>query len=121
MGMALVRAHEATGDGMYLDRARQMAAFILTELKNPAGGFYDIRAQDSASLKLRLTLIEQNGAAASFFLALARATGEEIYRDAVLWAFRHVTDNFQEDGIHAATLGRALQEYLLPHTATRKY
>ena len=120
MGMALVRAHEATGDGMYLDRARQMVAFILTELKNPAGGFYDIRAQDSASLKLRLTLIEQNGAAASFFLALAGATGKEIYRNAALWVFQHFTENFQENGIHAATLGRALQEYLLPHTATRR-
>jgi uncharacterized protein YyaL (SSP411 family) len=121
MGMALVRAHEATGDGMYLDRARQMAAFILTELKNPAGGFYDIRAQDSAALKLRLILFEQNGAAASFFLALAGTTGEEIYRDAALWAFQHFTDNFQENGIHAATLGRALQEYLIPQTATRRY
>ena len=74
---------------MYLDRARQMAAFILTELKNPAGGFYDICAQDSASLKLRLTLIEQNGAAASFFLSLAQATKDAKYRDAAHWALAH--------------------------------
>lgn len=121
MGLALLRAKVATGDVKYLDRARQLAEFIITELKNPAGGFYDIRAQDSAALKLRLTLIEQNGAAASFFLALADATSEEIYRDAALWAFPHFTDNFQENGIHSATFGRALQKYLRPHTATRSY
>ena len=121
MGIALLRAHDATGGADYLDRARLLAEFILTELKNPAGGFYDIHAQDSASLKLRLTLIEQNGAAASFFLALTQTTGKESYRNAALWAFQHFTENFQENGIHAATLGRALQEYLLPHTATRRY
>ena len=48
MGIALLRAYAVTGRAAYLDRARQLAEFILTELNNPAGGFYDIRAQDSA-------------------------------------------------------------------------
>ncbi len=121
MGLALSRAYQVTGDAQYEERARWLAEFILVEMKNPAGGFYDICAHDSALLKLRLTLVEQIGAAASFFLALADANGKDIYRDAALWAFQHSTGNFQEYGIHAAAFGRALQEYLGRDTATRSY
>ena len=112
MGFALLRAHEVTGDGEYVNKAHRLADFIITELKNPAGGYYDIPAPDAASLKLRLTLIEQNGAAASFLLAFAEATGEESFRDAPLWVFQHFTSNFGEFGVHAASLGRALQQYV---------
>jgi uncharacterized protein len=112
MGSAWLRAYTVTGSVDYLDRARRLAEFILTELKNPAGGFYDIRAQNSASLKVRLTLIEQNGAAASFFLALARATNDAKYRDASRWALNAVSGEFTSYGIHAAEFGRALGEWL---------
>ena len=76
MGSALLLAHAITGDVLYLERAKELATFILTRLKNPAGGYYDICTPGAAYLKLRLTLIEQNGPAASFFLALAEATGD---------------------------------------------
>jgi uncharacterized protein YyaL (SSP411 family) len=89
-----------------------LAQFILTELKNPAGGYYDIGGEDAASLKLRLTLIEQNGAAASFYLQLAAATQDEEYRDAALWALRSFTGDFAQYGVHAAPFGRALGEFL---------
>jgi uncharacterized protein YyaL (SSP411 family) len=112
MGSALLRAYAVTGDVAHLDRARQLAEFILTELSNPAGGFYDIRAQDSAALRLRLTLIEQNGAAASFFLALAQATSDAKYRAAVRHAFSAVFGDFAQFGVHAAPFGRALEECL---------
>jgi uncharacterized protein YyaL (SSP411 family) len=115
MGIALLRAYEATGDVKYLDRARQLVEFILVELKNPAGGFYDIRAQDSASLKLRLTLIEQNGAAASFFLRLAQATNDAKYRDAAEWALAPFSRNFSQYSVDAAPFGRALGEFMKRH------
>jgi uncharacterized protein YyaL (SSP411 family) len=112
MGSALLRAYEVTGEVEYLDRARRLAEFILTELKNSAGGFYDIRAQDAASLKLRLTLIEQNGAAASFFLSLAHAANDAKYRDAARWALIAFANDFSQYGVHAAPFGRALGEAL---------
>lgn len=112
MGSALLSAYEATGDVVCLDRARPLAEFILTELKNPAGGFYDICAQNSASLKVRLTLIEQNGAAASLFLALAQATNDAKYRAAARHAFSAVFGDFAQYGVHAAPYGRALEEHL---------
>jgi uncharacterized protein len=112
MGSALLRAHAATGDALYLARARQLAQFILTELKNPVGGYYDIGSEDTASLKLRLTLIEQNGATASFFLQLAAATRDEKYHDAARWALCSFAADFAEYGVHAAPFGRALGEFL---------
>lgn len=111
MGSALLRAYEVTGRPECLDRARQLAEFILTELSNSAGGFYDICAQDSAALRLRLTLIEQNGAAASFFLALAQAASDAKYRAAARHAFSAFVDDFAQYGVHAAPFGRALGEF----------
>ena len=112
VGIALLRAYEVTGRAVCLDRARQLAEFILTVLSSPAGGFHDIRAQDSAVLRLRLTLIEQNGAAASFFLALVQATNDAKYRAAARHAFSAVFGEFAQYGVHAAPFGRALAVYL---------
>lgn len=112
MGLALLVAHAVTAEIKYRHRAQELAEFILARLKNPSGGYYDIATAGSAYLKLRLTLIEQNGPAASFFLQLAQATGEERCRDAALWAFQPFRENFQEYGIHAAGFGTAIQNFL---------
>jgi uncharacterized protein YyaL (SSP411 family) len=112
MGTALLQAHKVTGEIDYLDRATRLAEFILAGFKNPAGGYYDIAASGPAYLSFRLTLIEQNGTAASFFLALADATGDPRYRDAALWALNAFPGNFSSYAIHAAAFGQALNEYL---------
>ena len=112
MGTALVQAHKATNETKYLERAEQLAEFILARLKNPAGGYYDIAAPGPAYLSFRLTLIEQNGAAASFLLALAKATRESRYRDAALWALAAFPADFSSYGIHAAGFGQALNEFV---------
>ena len=111
MGLALLRAYKVTGGVEFLARARALAEFILTELKNPFGGFYDIRAQDCASLTPRLTLIEQNGAAASFFLRLAHDGKDEQYRAAAEHAFSAFVGNFDAFGVHVAPFGRALGQF----------
>ena len=112
MGMALVRAHENTREDKYLERAKELAEFILTQLENPEGGYYDLPAEGSAYLGFRLTLIEQNGTAALFFLALAEATKEDRYREAAKWALTAFTTDFSSYGIHAAAFGQALGEWL---------
>ena len=63
-------------------------------------------------LKIRLTLIEQNGAAASFFLALVQAANDAKYRAAARHAFSAVFGEFAQYGVHAAPFGRALAVYL---------
>jgi uncharacterized protein YyaL (SSP411 family) len=111
-GTALVHAHENTGEDKYLERAKELAEFILTKLKNPEGGYYDLPMEGTAYLSLRLTLIEQNGTAALFFLALAEATREERYRGAARWALAAFTRDLSSYGIHAAAFGQALGEWM---------
>ncbi|MGH7888503.1 MAG: hypothetical protein ACREPG_11590, partial [Candidatus Binatia bacterium] len=111
-GAALVRAYETSKDARYLERARELAQFILTKLKNPGGGFFDICDQDLVGLSSRLTLIESNGTAASFFLQCLQASGDARYREAALWALNAFTGEFSSYGIHAAGFGGALSEWM---------
>jgi len=106
--MALTRAHRSTGEGNYLESAKELGEFVLAKLKNPEGGYYDIPAEGSAYLSLRLTLIEQNGTAALFFLSLAEATKEHRYQEAAQWALSAFRGDFRTYDIHAASFGQAL-------------
>ena len=112
MGNALLKAHRATAEARYLERAKALAEYVLSRLKNPDGGYYDVAVPGPAYLSFRLTLIEQNGAAASFFLALAETTREPGYHDAALWALSAFTGDFSSYGIHAAGFGQALNEFV---------
>jgi uncharacterized protein YyaL (SSP411 family) len=115
VGSALVHANKTTGKANYLEWAKELAEFILARLKNPQGGYYDLSVRGPAHLNLPLTLIEQNAAAALFFLALAEITREGRYREAALWALSAFTGDFSFYGIHAAAFGRALSEFLIRH------
>ncbi len=117
VGTALVQAYLASGDAIYLDRARQTADFIIARLRNAAGGYFDSTVGEIALRKLPLTDLDQNGAAASFFLRLARASGTAQYREAARWAIDAFSGDFAAHGIHAARFGRALVEYLSPPPA----
>ena len=112
MGTALVQAYSAAGDIKYLERARELAEFVLTRLSNPDGGYFDLSVCGPDLLRLRLTEIEQNGGAAWFFLKLAQATNEPKYREAACWALRAFGGNFISYGIHAAGFGKALGEWI---------
>jgi len=112
MGTALLKAHRATGETRYLEQATELGEFVLSWLKNADGGYYDLAAPGSAYLSFRLTLIEQNGATASFFIALAEATGNTSYRDAALWGLSAFTGDLNSYGIHAAAFGQALDEFV---------
>jgi len=112
MGAALVEAHHASDAAVYLERARELAEFILARLRNPEGGYFDLGTGELGFLKFRLTAIEQNGATAFFFLKLAQAGREPKYFEAAGWALRTFSGDFASCGIHAAAFGRALGEWL---------
>lgn len=114
VGTALVQAYLAGGDAIHLDRARQTADFISARLRNPAGGYFDFSGGEIALRKFPLTDLDQNGAAAIFFLRLGRASGDARYRDAARWVIDAFADDFAAHGIHGARFGRALLEYLSP-------
>lgn len=112
MGKALLEAYGTTGERKYLEQARELAEFIVARFKKPDGGYSDLQESGFAYLSFRLTLIEQNGPAASFFLQLAAVTGDTRWREAALWALSAFKENLVSYGIHAAAFGRALNEYL---------
>ena len=115
VGCALIAAYHRTGDGEFIERAKELAEFIVLNLTNPRGGYYDRATCDAGILRSRLTLIEQNGAAASFFLRLAGATNLVKYQDAARWALSAFTTDFAAHGIHAARFGQALDEFMNRH------
>ncbi len=63
--------------------------------------------------KVCLTDVDQNGAAASFFLRLSQAAGDTKYLESARWALDAFTEDFAAYGIHASRFGRALVEYLV--------
>ncbi len=111
MGAALVQAHKATGDAKYLEGAKDLAAFILAKLTNPRGGYNDLCVPGPALLNYPVTLIDQNGAAASFFLDLVETTKVARYREAATWAMSPFTEDFAAYGIQLAEFGQALGEF----------
>jgi uncharacterized protein YyaL (SSP411 family) len=112
MGVALIHAYRATSDRNFIERAKKLAGFILTHLTNPDGGYYDCGHSELSIFGSRLTLIDQNGIAASFFLMLADTSKDMRYREAALWALGAFTKDFASAAIHAAPFGRALGEFL---------
>jgi uncharacterized protein YyaL (SSP411 family) len=111
-GLALLSAHAATGEASFLVRAQELAEFVLTRLRNPAGGFFDIGAAGSPLARLPLTLIEQNGVASTFFVSLGEATRDARYREAALSVFGPFVENAVQYGIHAATMGAAMSSWI---------
>ena len=114
VGESLLEAFSYTGDATHLDRARMCADFIAARLRNPAGGYFDCLEEENALRKLPLTDLDQNGAAASFFLRLARASGVRQYREAAEWAVHSFPGDLSGYGVHAARFGQALMECLNP-------
>jgi uncharacterized protein YyaL (SSP411 family) len=112
MGLALVQAFHATGEAPFLERASELAEFVLTHLANPAGGYFDRGESALSFFGERLTLIDQNGIAALFFLKLADAMKKTKYDEAALWALNAFDGDLGSYGIHAAPFGRALCEWL---------
>lgn len=112
MGTALVDAYRTLGDQRYLDRARYLAEVVLRDYANPAGGFYDILPEELGHLRIRLTVVTLNAAAAAFLLGLADLGGGARFRDAARWALQAFADDFRNYGVFAAAYGLAAARYL---------
>ena len=111
MGRALMEGFEAAGDPVFLEHAEALAAFIRTNLRNPAGGFFDMAEKGPAFLRYPLTLVNENGAAARFFLKLYSRTRKPDDRESAAWALNCYRGDFTEHGVHAAEYGTALAAY----------
>jgi uncharacterized protein YyaL (SSP411 family) len=112
MGRALLPAFAAVREAAFIERAEALAAFIQAQLRNRDGGFFDIAERGPAHLRYPLTLLTENGAAASFFADLYNATKKRKYLDAAEWALKCFDGDFDGYGLHAAEFGLGLQACL---------
>ena len=112
VGTAMLDAYAGGGDAKYLEQAQELAEVIIARLRNPGGGFHDRAMCDPEFLKSPLTDLDQNGAAACFFSALARALGTPEYADAARWALDAARGHGAAYDMYAARFGRALGEFL---------
>ena len=81
---ALLDAHEVTGDSTHLDRALELARFLLDRfVDRENGGFYDVwdEVEDVGRLKDRQKSIQDNTVCAEVFLRLHHLTRDDDYRD----------------------------------------
>ena len=111
VGLAMLDAYRFTGDSLYLDRAQAVGEDVLAKYANPSGGFFDISHTGPANMQYPLTLLADNGLAASFLLKLSDATKDTRYRRAAQWALGAFTDDLSPYGVYASLFGQTLAEY----------
>ncbi len=111
-GLAMLDAHRAVEDDVFLKRALHLGESVLAFHASPSGGFHDIGQLGPGHLRHPLTLIIDNGVAARFFLRLAEAAGQPKYRLAAVQALAAFTGDLAPYGVYAASYGRALGEVL---------
>lgn len=112
---AFLAAFEHTGDGRWLDRARELVDMMLAFYwDNAEGGFFDAREQSGGFLATRAKPIQDaptaspNATSAIVLLRLAAVTGEEKYQDRARDLLEAFAGTAAELGIHGSTYLRAL-------------
>ena len=112
---AFLTAFEVTGDGAWLDHARELMDICLAFLWDQAeGGFFDAAEQQAGFLATRAKPIQDaptasgNATAALVLLRLAALSGDDSFRTRAEQLLRAFAGSAAELGIHGATYLRAL-------------
>jgi uncharacterized protein len=113
---ALLDAYEVTADARYLERAEQLADFMIEHLGAPHGAFYDVPAgRDTLGrLAMRQTPVKENSVAASVCMRLGRLGRGDEYDEwarTTLEAFAQVAES---QGYFASGYATVVDLYLNP-------
>jgi uncharacterized protein len=114
---ALLDAHEVTGDSTYLDRAEELARFMLDRfVDRENGGFFDVwdEVQDVGRLKDRQKSIQDNTVCAEVFLRLYHLTRNEDYRTIAQGTLEAFVSAYPHMGYFAAGYAREMDTVLNP-------
>jgi len=122
---ALLDAHEVTGESMYLERARELARFIVerfADRENGArtggrsAGFYDVwdQVEDVGRLKDRQKSIQDNTVCAEVFLRLHHLTREDKSREIARATLEAFVSGYPHMGYFAAGYARQVDTLLNP-------
>ncbi len=112
----LIDAYQSTSDRKFLNYAENIAKFVLNNLWNDAGGFYDRLKNYEAlgALKVLDKPLDENSVVADCFLRLHYLTGSEKYLELARRTLQYLASSYQRYGILAAAYGLAVELYLHP-------
>ena len=111
-GGAFLKAYSVLQDEEYLDRAKLLAADLVSMHRSADGGFFDISQKGPANLQVPIAELPQNAAVASFFVRLSDLTGELTYREEAVSALKRFPGAHRQFGAFAAGFGQALARLL---------
>jgi hypothetical protein len=112
----LIDCYQLTLDRKFLDRAENIADFMLDKLWSGGGGFYDKPEETGGfgALKLSNKPLEENSVAADDLLRLHHLTGKQRYLEAAKETLEFFVSSIQRYGIMASVYGLAAELYLHP-------
>ncbi|MEO7202298.1 MAG: DUF255 domain-containing protein [Candidatus Tumulicola sp.] len=118
---ASIDAHEITGEGRFLARARDIADRLLARFQAPDGGFYDrIDIEETIGrLDRNDRPIADNGVLAETLLRLSALTHDDAYRSAAVRTLKLFAPAWLQAGSFAAAYARAVRRLTSLHYAVR--
>ena len=116
MMKCLIDCYQLTLDRKFLDRAENIADFIVDKLWSDTGAFYDKPKETGAfgALKLLDKPLEENSVAADALLRLNHLTGKQRYLETARKTLEFFVSSIQRYGIMGCVYGLAVELYLHP-------
>jgi len=117
MARALLDAHEVSGDSTYLERAMELARFMVDRFADKDdGGFYDVwdESEDVGRLRDRQKSIQDNTVCAEVFMRLGHLTRDEEYTRIAQATLEAFVSAYPHMGYFAAGYARQVDTYLNP-------
>ncbi len=114
---ALLDAHEVSGDSLYLERARELAGFLLDRFYDRQnGGFFDTWDQNDSLGRLaeRQKSVLENAACAEVMVRLHHLTRDEHYAEAARATLEAFAASYAHLGYFAAAYARQVDAVLNP-------
>lgn len=112
----LIDCYQVSAERRFLEYAENLAQFMLDNLWDKNGGFYDKQKETGAlgALKFLDKPLEENSVAAETLLRLHQLTGKRSYVDAAKKTLDFFASSYQKYGIMASVYGLAVEFYLQP-------
>jgi uncharacterized protein YyaL (SSP411 family) len=114
--LALLDAHEVTGEPHYVDAAQQLARIIEARWRDPGRGFFDIAEghDDTGLLSVRTKPMSENADVAEAFMRLGRLSHDERYLQTAQETLADFAETYRGYGTQAARYALAVERYLSP-------
>lgn len=116
MTKCLIDSYQITSNQKFLDIAENIAEFMIKNLWDKNGGFYDKtkKINEIGALKQLDKPLGENSVAADMFLRLYHLTDKSKYLEKAKKTLNYFATNYKRYGITAASYGLAVELYMNP-------